>query len=43
MVQSGPTGGGTSLNQNMKVPNSNQQNNYGVHDRLAARGTSRWA
>jgi virulence factor Mce-like protein len=29
VVQSGPTGGGTSLNQNMKVPNSNQQNNYG--------------
>jgi hypothetical protein len=29
IVQSGPTGGGTSLNQNMKVPNSHQQNNYG--------------
>jgi hypothetical protein len=29
VVQSGPTGGGTSLNQNMKVPNSNQPNNYG--------------
>ena len=29
VVQSGPTGGGTSLNQNMKVPNSHQQNNYG--------------
>jgi hypothetical protein len=30
VVQSGPTGGGTSLNQNMKVPNSHQQNNYGT-------------
>jgi hypothetical protein len=30
VVQSGPTGGGTSLNQNMKVPNSDQQNNYGT-------------
>jgi hypothetical protein len=30
VVQSGPTGGGTSLNQNMKVPNSNQENNYGT-------------
>ena len=29
VVQSGPTGGGTSLNQNMKVPNTHQQNNYG--------------
>jgi virulence factor Mce-like protein len=29
VVQSGPTGGGTSLNQNVKVPNSHQQNNYG--------------
>jgi virulence factor Mce-like protein len=29
VVQSGPTGGGTSLNQNMKVPNPHQQNNYG--------------
>jgi virulence factor Mce-like protein len=29
VVQSGPTGGGTSLNQNMKLPNSNQPNNYG--------------
>ena len=29
VVQSGPTGGGTSLNQNMKLPNSHQQNNYG--------------
>jgi phospholipid/cholesterol/gamma-HCH transport system substrate-binding protein len=29
VVQAGPTGGGTSLNQNMKVPNSHQQNNYG--------------
>jgi len=29
VVQSGPTGGGTSLNQNMKVVNSHQQNNYG--------------
>jgi virulence factor Mce-like protein len=30
VVQSGPTGGGTSLNQNLKVPNSHQQNNYGT-------------
>jgi virulence factor Mce-like protein len=30
VVQSGPTGGGTSLNQNVKVPNSHQQNNYGT-------------
>jgi hypothetical protein len=29
VVQAGPTGGGTSLNQNVKVPNSHQQNNYG--------------
>ncbi|HKP21284.1 MAG TPA: hypothetical protein VJT68_07190, partial [Thermoleophilaceae bacterium] len=29
VVQSGPTGGGTSLNQNVKSPNSHQQNNYG--------------
>jgi hypothetical protein len=28
VVQSGPTGGGTSLNQNMKLPNQNQANNY---------------
>jgi virulence factor Mce-like protein len=30
VVQTGPTGGGTSLNQNVKVPNSHQQNNYGT-------------
>jgi phospholipid/cholesterol/gamma-HCH transport system substrate-binding protein len=30
VVQSGPTGGGTSLNQNLKVPNTHQQNNYGT-------------
>lgn len=29
VVQGGPTGGGTALNQNIKVPNSNQENNYG--------------
>jgi virulence factor Mce-like protein len=29
VVQTGPTGGGTLLNQNVKVPNSHQQNNYG--------------
>src|SRR5215204_6021250 len=29
VVQAGPTGGGTVLNQNMKIPNSHQQNNYG--------------
>jgi virulence factor Mce-like protein len=29
VVQGGPTGGGTSLNQNLKVPNTNQPNNYG--------------
>ena len=29
VVQTGPTGGGTALNQNVKVPNSHQQNNYG--------------
>ena len=29
VVQTGPTGGGTVLNQNMKLPNSHQQNNYG--------------
>jgi virulence factor Mce-like protein len=29
VVQAGPTGGGTSLNQNLKVPNTNQPNNYG--------------
>jgi virulence factor Mce-like protein len=29
VVQSGPTGGGTSLNQNLKVPNTSQPNNYG--------------
>jgi virulence factor Mce-like protein len=29
VVQTGPTGGGTLLNQNVKNPNSNQQNNYG--------------
>jgi phospholipid/cholesterol/gamma-HCH transport system substrate-binding protein len=30
VVQTGPTGGGTLLNQNVKMPNSNQQNNYGT-------------
>jgi virulence factor Mce-like protein len=30
VVQTGPTGGGTVLNQNMKIPNSHQQNNYGT-------------
>jgi virulence factor Mce-like protein len=30
VVQGGPTGGGTALNQNVKEPNSNQQNNYGT-------------
>jgi virulence factor Mce-like protein len=29
VVQAGPTGGGTVLNQNVKIPNSHQQNNYG--------------
>jgi hypothetical protein len=29
VVQSGPTGGGTVLNQNVKLPNSHQQNHYG--------------
>jgi len=29
VVQTGPTGGGTALNQNVKVPNSQQPNNYG--------------
>ncbi len=29
VVQGGPTGAGTVLNQNVKVPNSHQQNNYG--------------
>jgi virulence factor Mce-like protein len=29
VVQTGPTGGGTVLNQNVKMPNSHQQNNYG--------------
>jgi virulence factor Mce-like protein len=29
VVQTGPTGGGTVLNQNVKEVNSNQQNNYG--------------
>jgi phospholipid/cholesterol/gamma-HCH transport system substrate-binding protein len=29
VVQTGPTGGGTVLNQNVKEANSNQQNNYG--------------
>lgn len=29
VVQTGPTGGGTVLNQNIKLPNSNQQNHYG--------------
>jgi virulence factor Mce-like protein len=29
VVQTGPTGGGTVLNQNVKLPNSHQQNNYG--------------
>ncbi|MEA2366949.1 MAG: phospholipid/cholesterol/gamma-HCH transport system substrate-binding protein [Thermoleophilaceae bacterium] len=29
VVQTGATGGGTALNQNIKVPNSNQPNNYG--------------
>jgi phospholipid/cholesterol/gamma-HCH transport system substrate-binding protein len=30
VVQTGPTGGGTLLNQNVKMPNSHQQNNYGT-------------
>jgi virulence factor Mce-like protein len=30
VVQGGPTGGGTALNQNVKEPNSNQQNHYGT-------------
>jgi virulence factor Mce-like protein len=30
VVQAGPTGGGTVLNQNVKMVNSNQQNNYGT-------------
>lgn len=30
VVQTGPTGGGTVLNQNVKLPNSHQQNNYGT-------------
>jgi hypothetical protein len=30
VVQSGPTGGGTVLNQNVKEVNSDQQNNYGT-------------
>jgi hypothetical protein len=30
VVQGGPTGGGTVLNQNVKIPNSHQQNNYGT-------------
>ena len=30
VVQTGPTGGGTALNQNVKVPNSQQPNNYGT-------------
>jgi virulence factor Mce-like protein len=29
VVQTGPTGGGTALNQNLKVPNTSQPNNYG--------------
>jgi virulence factor Mce-like protein len=29
VVQTGPTGAGTVLNQNVKIPNSHQQNNYG--------------
>jgi virulence factor Mce-like protein len=29
VVQTGPTGGGTALNQNVKLPNSHQQNHYG--------------
>ena len=28
VVQTGPTGGGTVLNQNVKEVNTNQQNNY---------------
>jgi virulence factor Mce-like protein len=30
VVQTGPTGGGTVLNQNVKLPNSHQQNHYGT-------------
>ncbi|HEX6582308.1 MAG TPA: MlaD family protein [Thermoleophilaceae bacterium] len=30
VVQTGPTGGGTVLNQNLKEVNTNQQNNYGT-------------
>ena len=32
MVQDGPTGGGTVLNQNLKEVNSSQQNNYASND-----------
>ena len=32
VVQDGPTGGGTVLNQNLKDPNSSQQNNYASND-----------
>jgi hypothetical protein len=32
VVQSGPTGGGTVLNQNVKQVNSNQQNNYATSE-----------
>jgi virulence factor Mce-like protein len=32
MVQAGPTGGGTVLNQNVKLPNTQQQNNYGTSE-----------
>jgi virulence factor Mce-like protein len=30
LVQTGPTGGGTALNQNVKLPNNHQQNSYGT-------------
>ena len=32
VVQDGPTGGGTVLNQNLKEVNSSQQNNYASND-----------
>jgi ABC-type transporter Mla subunit MlaD len=32
VVQAGPTGGGTVLNQNVKVVNNNQQNSYGTSE-----------
>ena len=40
MVQAGPTGGGTVLNQNLKLVNTQQQNSYGSSTRARGRGTS---